>query len=84
MVSLREVEAWIALRGRGQVGNGGARTEPLPVHRADVVAAIEPLTPSVLDFLAKPVHCVRVSRDSVVRVVSTQLLVKLVLLFRDR
>ncbi len=31
-------------------------TEFLPVHRADVVAAIEPLTPSILDFLAEPVH----------------------------
>jgi len=32
------------------------RTEFLPVHRTDVVAAIKPLTPSILDFLTEPVH----------------------------
>jgi hypothetical protein len=31
------------------------------VQRANVVAAIEPLTPSILDFLAEPVHRLRVS-----------------------
>ena len=32
------------------------RAEFPPVQRADVVAAIEPLSPSILDFLAEPVH----------------------------
>ena len=59
-------------------------TEFLPMHRADVVAAIEPLTPSILDLLAKPVHASGVPSDPVVRVVSTQLLVKLLLLFVNR
>jgi len=59
-------------------------TEFRPVHRADVVAAIEPLTPSILDLLAESVHTSRVPRDSVIRVVSTQLLVELLLLFSKR
>ncbi len=50
-------EAWIASREREQADNGEADAQNFcPVHRADVVAAIKPLTPSILDFLAKPVH----------------------------
>ena len=42
--------------GRSQRVTAKQGAEFLPVHRADVVAAIQPLTPSILDFLAEPVH----------------------------
>lgn len=60
------------------------RAELLPVQRADVVAAIGPLTPSILDFLAEPVHRFRIPLDSVVCVVPSQLLVERLLLLSKR
>ena len=75
----------VAHRGSGSVRvKMEQRAELFPMHRADVVAAIEPLTPSILDFLAEPVHRFRVARYSIIRVVSAQLLIERLLLFRER
>ena len=58
--------------------------EFLPGQRANAIAAIKPPSPSWPDLVEKPCQRSRVPRHSVVRIVSAQLLVELLVLFPDR
>ncbi len=58
--------------------------EFLPGQRAEVIAAIKPLSPTRPDLVEKPCQGCRVPRHSVIRIVSAQLLVQLLVLVTDR
>ena len=58
--------------------------ELFPGQRTEVVAAVEPPPPTMLDLVKEPCLRCRVSRNPVVRIMSAKLLVELLVLCTDR